>query len=198
MRNISSPRSFSKFGILKKSKRHAGQKGFTYVEVIISMVILTVGILGAMSALTYSLIYMQIAEKRTQAKQIAGATLETIFAVRDIQSTDGIGIDGWDYVQNKVGNNNGIFLTGWTPVRQSSGTDGIYGTADDACDVGQNCSTSAVINGYERQIEIKDIIENGSSVILKRRINVTVRYRVNGNNYYTETVSTIIANLPFD
>lgn len=198
MRNIFSPENFSKLNILKRFKNKSGENGFTYVEVIISMVIMTVGILGAMSALTYSLVYMQIAERRTQAKQIAGATLETIFAVRDIQSADGIGIDGWDFIQNKATGNNGIFLTGWTPVRQSSGTDGIYGTADDACDVGQTCSTSPVIVGYERQIEIKDIIENGSSIVLKRRINVTVRYRVNGSNYYNETVSTIIANLPFD
>lgn len=184
-----------------KSNRQSSEAGFTYIEVIISMVILTVGILGAMEALTYSLVYMQEAEKRTQAKELAYTTLETIYAVRDIQpgtAPGGLSLEGWDLIENKTPTNQGIFLADWTPVRQSPGNDGVYGTADDACEAGGGCSTSAIVDGYERKIEITNIVENGSPVIRKRRIDVTIRYTVNNSNFRTETVSTIIANLPFN
>ena len=179
-------------------KRRASESGFTYIEVIISMIVMTVGILGAMSALTYSLLYMQESEKRTQAKQIADSTLETIFAVRDIRTVGALSIDSWNSIQNKASGNDGIFLPDWTPVRQSSGDDGIYGTDDDACAGDGSCSTSPIIQGYERKIEISDIVENGSPVIRKRRIDVTIRYRVNNSNFRTEKVSTIISKLPFN
>ena len=181
------------------SEYSSKEAGFTYIEVVISMVIMTVGILGAMSALTFGVVYMQEAEKRTQAKEIANSTIETIFAVRDFQTTaSGLTINSWDSIQNTTTSTNGIFLSDWNPVRQSSGADGIYGTADAACAADANCSASPVIDGFERKIDITDMVENNSPVIRKRRLDVTIRFRVNNSNYRTEQVSTIIANLPFN
>lgn len=171
-----------------------GEAGFSYVETIISMVILTVGLLAAMSAMTFALLYAQISEKKTQAKEVAGSILENVFAIRDIQSQGGLALSGWDAVQIKQGTNPGIFIGGWYPVRDAPGADGIYGTTDDSCAVGGTCSTAAVVPGYERNIAINDIVENG--VVRKRRITVTVRYRSTGGGYLQESLSTIIANLP--
>jgi hypothetical protein len=85
---------------------------------------------------------------------------------------------------------------GWFPVRAGPGVDGIYGTTDDSCDAGGFCTSEPVAAGYERNIAITDIVENG--VVRKRHIEVNVRYRAIGGVYRQETISTIIANLPLD
>lgn len=179
-----------------KNVKPGSEAGFSYIETIISMVILTVGLLGALSGTTFSLLYAQQSEKKTRAKEIAGSIIENVFAIRDIQSQDGLAISGFDAVQIKSGDNAGIFMDGWFPVREGSGADGIYGTADDSCAAGASCTGAPIVPGYDRKIEIIDIVENG--VVRKRRINVSVRYRTNGLKTEQETISTIIANLPIN
>jgi type II secretory pathway pseudopilin PulG len=176
--------------------KNKGEAGFSYIETIISMVILTVGLLAVLSAMTFALLYGQVAEKKTQAKEIASSIVENIFAVRDIQSQGGLAIDGWEAVQIKQTGNGGIFISGWFPVRAGPGVDGIYGTADDSCQAGGNCTSEPVAEGYERNIAITNIVENG--VVRKRLINVNVRYRAIGGVYRQETISKIIANLPLN
>lgn len=178
----------------KATSKNTRETGSTYIEVIISMVILTVGLLAMLSALTYALLYEREAEKKTQAKEIAGSIVENIFAIRDIQAQDNLAISGWDAVQIKQAGNTGIFVDGWFPVREAPGADGIYGTTDDSCAAGGTCTTAAIVPGYERKIAITDVVENG--IARKRRIDVTVRYRTIGTLFRQETLSTIIANLP--
>jgi type II secretory pathway pseudopilin PulG len=180
-------------GVTPKNKSEAG---FSYIEVIISMVILTIGLLGALSGTTFALLYAQQTEKKTKAKETAGSIVENIFAIRDIQSQDGLAMSGFDAVQIKKTDNAGIFIEGWFPVREGPGADGIYGTADDSCAAGGSCTSATVVIGYDRKIEISDIVSAG--VVRKRIINVTVRYRTRGSNYEQETISTIIANLPIN
>lgn len=170
------------------------QSGSTLAEVVISIVILTVGLLGALSAMTYSLLYAQEAEKKTRAKEIAGSIVENIFAIRDLKSQENLAIDGWDAIQVKQTGNNGIFSSGWFPVREEPGSDGIYGTNDDSCAAGATCSAPTLVSGYERSIIIKELTENG--VVRKKRIEVSVRYRATNRALRQETISTIIANLP--
>lgn len=177
-----------------KSKNSKKEAGFSYIETIVAMVILTVGLLATLSAMTYSMLYAQVAGKKTMAKEIAGSMVENIFAIRDIQSQGGLAMSGWDAIQIKTQTNDGIFIDGWFPVRDGAGTDGIYGTADDSCAEGGTCTTANVVAGYERKINIDDITESG--VVRKKRITVTVRYRSVGGGYLQESISTIIANLP--
>ena len=175
------------------------QDGFSYIDTLIAIVILTIGILGSLSALTYAVFYRYAAESKTQAKEITQSTIESIFAVRDF--TDKETIKSWETIQVKEGTNKGIFLKDWTPVRDNPGADGIYGTADDACPATGNCTvngvtnTGVVIQNFSRKIEITDITE--SNAVLKRRIVVTVRYPV-GRLFFEERAATIIANLPFN
>ena len=173
-----------------------GEAGFSYIETIVAMVILTVGLLATLSAMTYSVLYAQVAERKTMAKEIAISMIENIFAIRDIQSQGGLAMKGWDAIQIKQPTNSGIFTGGWFPVRDAPGADGIYGTDDDSCAVGGTCTTANVVPGYERKIDIQDITESG--VVRKRRITVTVRYRAVGGVYRQESISTIIANLPIN
>lgn len=180
-------------------KKKQNEAGFSYIETMIAIVILSVGILGSLSALTFGVLSVRESEMKTKAKELAGSSVETIFAVRDLKS-DGA-ISSWDKIAVNNGSNSGIFLDDWRPVRENPGYDGIYGTADDACPAGNSCTvggytnSSSVIQGFQRRVEITDIVENG--VVKKRRLNVRIRYPI-GNLFREEAVATIIANLPFN
>ena len=192
---------------MKNYKQHSAESGFSYIDVMLGLVILLAGVLGATGALTANLLRSYESEKQIIAKQLALSTIESIFSARDIARPGAV--DGWDSVGNE-GNNivggvaKGVFLSGWRPVREDIGWDGVAGTIDDACNAGNPCqvtgrpdNTSNVINGFERQIVITDLPDperpSPPHNIARRRIDVTIRYYVNQLTRQ-QTVSTIIAN----
>lgn len=188
-------------------RKNIKESGFSYIDVMLGLVILLAGVLGATGALTANLLRSYESEKQIIAKQLALSTIESIFSARDIARAGAI--EGWDSVGN-VGNNvvggiaKGVFMTGWRPVREDIGWDGVAGTIDDACDAGSACqvsgrpdNTSNVILGFERQIIITDIPDperpSPPHAISRRRIDVIIRYNVN-QLVRQQTISTIIAN----
>jgi Tfp pilus assembly protein PilV len=185
----------------EKQKSEIGQRGFSYFDVIIAILVTSIGILAMTGALTTNLIRAHGMTNQVLAKQMANSTLESVFAARDIAKTGAL--EGWDAVGN-VGSNlvdgvpKGIFLTGWRPVREKTGTDGVFGTADDACAAGSACPgetvSNSVVSGYERRIVITDISDSTfGSTIRKRRVDVTIRYTVSGL-VFQETLSSNIAD----
>jgi type II secretory pathway pseudopilin PulG len=183
------------------------ESGFSYIEVMIALVILMVGVLQMASALSANLLRSYETEKRIIAKQIALSTIESIISARDIAREGAV--EGWDSIGN-VGTNpvngefRGVFLNGWCPIREDLGWDGVAGTADDACPADSICdvsgnppNTSAVIQGYERQITITDIADaerpTPPNPISRRRIDVRIRYFYN-TLAREEIVSTIVTN----
>jgi len=186
----------------------SSERGFSYIDVMIALVILMVGILASAAALTANLVRSFETEKQVIAKQIALSTIESIFSARDIARPGAIA--GWDSI-GSVGSNpdaggvpQGVFLTDFRPIREDMGWDGVAGTADDACPAGGACqvsgrpdNTSQVMNGFERRIVITDLQDaerpSPPHAISRRRIDVTVRYYVN-RLQREQTVSTIIAN----
>ncbi|HNQ14199.1 MAG TPA: prepilin-type N-terminal cleavage/methylation domain-containing protein [Pyrinomonadaceae bacterium] len=183
-------------------KINESEQGFSLIETIIALVILLIGIMATLSAMTYAVFSVQESEKRTVSKEVVRSTMETVFSVRDLlafDAGDSGGTYNWNALQNSIGNNGGVFMTEWRPVRQSPGDDGIFGTADDACDAIASCvvngttNSSPVVPGIERKILVTDIVENGA--VRKRHIEVKVRYFV-GRIAREETQSTIIAKLP--
>jgi type II secretory pathway pseudopilin PulG len=180
--------------------KKVNQKGFTYIEVLCAMVILMIGILAQLSALSLNMLRQKEADQQNMARQIAGSTLESIFAARDLGKSNGI--SSWEKINNNNVNSNGIFVAGWNPVRQNAGKDGIQGTIDDACPANTTCqsagytNTSAIIPGYQRQIVITDIEETGSSTAKKRRLEIKMRYFV-GQLQREQSMATVIADLPF-
>lgn len=184
--------------------KNKGENGFSYLDVIIAIVILMVGVLALASALGSNLARSFESEKRIVSKQMALSNIESIISARDIKRA-GV-IEGWDSVGN-VGNNpvngvpRGIFLTGWNPIREDMGADGVAGTADDACAGTNPCpgsppNTSAVIPDFQREVVIEDIDDperpSPTNEIARRRITVNIRFNINGQ-VRTETVSTIVA-----
>lgn len=190
----------------RQTQSPQNQAGFSYIEVMIALVILLVGVLGLTSALSANLIRSYESEKRIIAKQTALSTIESMISARDIQRAGAI--SGWETIGNVGTNpvngvNQGIFLTGFTPIREDLGWDGVAGTADDACSGTGNCTvngktnSSKIVSGFQRRIVITDIEDpdrpSPRNAIARRGIEVTIRYTVNQITR-DEVMSTIITN----
>lgn len=186
----------------------SNEEGFSYIDVMIALVILMVGILASVAALAANLVRSYETEKQVVAKQVALSTIESIFSARDIARAGAI--SGWDSIGNIGSNPNGsgtpqgVFLNGFCPIRQDLGWDGVAGTADDACPGASACqvagrpdNTSEVAVGYLRKVVITDLQDaerpSPPHAISRRRIDVTVRYFVN-QLQREQTISTIITN----
>lgn len=184
---------------------HKNEKGFSYIDTMIGLVILLVGVLALAAAVTTSVIRSRESEQQLMAKQLSNSTLESIFSARDIRLE---GIDGWSAI-GMIGTNpvngvpKGLFVAGRSPIRANAGADGIIGTIDDACAgtgpccVSGVCNSSAVLKGFERQITITDINDpqrpSPPWPIMMRRIDIAITYQV-GIGTRHEDVSTIITS----
>lgn len=180
------------------------QKGFSYIDVMIAIFILMVGILAMVSAITANLARTYETEKRMIAKQVALSTLESIISAKEIYRA-GV-VDGWDAIGN-IGSNpvngvpKGIFLTGFCPIREDAGFDGVVGTKDDACTNDGACTVpnrpindSPEMRGYMREIIIENLVDTERpNAISRRRITVNINYQVN-QAIRNLNVSTIVTN----
>lgn len=181
------------------------EQGFSYIDVMIALTIMIIGILAMTGAVMANLVRSYDTDKQVIAKQLALSTVESIFAAKELKKSDGVtSVTGWDTIGN-VGSNlvngvpQGIFMTGWRPIREEEGSDGIFGTADDACDAPAACvvgsnppNVSRVIQGFDRQIVITDISEGVNEPIKKRKVAVTVRYLVHQGTRQ-ETMTTLVS-----
>jgi prepilin-type N-terminal cleavage/methylation domain-containing protein len=191
--------------IRKRGRKARRQSGFTLIETMIAIVVMTVGILGLAAMLASGLAYMDLSQDDYIAQQKAAQAVESIFTARDIgQAT-------WSTICN-VGSavcSSGIFLVGAMPMCDP-GADGIVGTADDfngtACNVAADAiivpgATGAVnvnagggsrlpLSNFTRTITIVNALDTSGNIIANlRQITVTVTY-TNGrfkNRSYTLT-----------
>ena len=95
---------------------------------MIAIVIMMVGILAMVGALSANLVRSMESERRVMAKQLALSTIESIVSAKEIERA-GV-VDGWDSLRNvltsvPMGETNGIFVTGFNPVREDIGWDGV-------------------------------------------------------------------------
>ncbi len=163
-----------------------GQRGFTLIEVIISIVILTVGLVGLLSVFGVALAATQVSQQDMIAKQLANETVESIATARDS------GQIPWASVQNV--SSGGIFVNAPLQAINQPGPDGILGTADDApAEVLTKPGPTGIITGasppdvvvpltdYKRTIAITPATIGGVPVANLRTINVTIQYAVPGN-----------------
>lgn len=180
------------------------QKGFSYIDVMVAIFILMVGILAMVSAITANVARTYETEKRLIAKQIALSTIESIISAKEI-SKPGVTV-GWNSIGN-VGTNpvngvpKGIFVTGLRPIREDAGWDGIVGTIDDACASGSPCAVpdrpindSAEMQEYMREIIIENLVDaERPNAVSRRKITVNVNFHVN-QAIRNLTLSTIVTN----
>jgi Tfp pilus assembly protein PilV len=179
-----------------KKVRSEKESGFTYIDVMIAIVILTVGVLALLSGISGSLVQTKGQEQQLLAKQLAASAMESIMSVKETDPTR----LGWTAVGN-VGTNvdalgvaHGIFLSGNQPVYSDPGPDEIYGTADD---------TGTVVSQMQRQITITDLCDPdrpssictppGTLAIRMRSVRVTVTYNV-GSLQRQESLVTVLTD----
>jgi type II secretory pathway pseudopilin PulG len=103
----------------KLSRRHAG---FTLLEAMISIVILSFGVLGLAAIYAQGIFFASLSQYDYVAEKKAEQAVECIFTARDIKQLT------WASIQNV--SNNGVFLNGPQPIL-IPGTDGLVGTVTD-------------------------------------------------------------------
>lgn len=103
------------------------QGGFTLLEAMIAMVILSVGILSLAAVYAQGIQVATMTQYDYIAEKQADEAVETIFAARDSK------LLAWTNIRNSTGAggpNDGVFLNGPQPLL-APGLDGLYGTGDD-------------------------------------------------------------------
>jgi prepilin-type N-terminal cleavage/methylation domain-containing protein len=182
--------------ILKKKSR--GQSGFTLIEAMISIIVLSIGILSLAAVYAEGLTYASLTQYDYIAEKKAEEAVEAIFSARDN------GTLTWASIQNV--SQGGVFID--TPQRMlQPGTDGLVGTAtassapDDVIVVGPNSSgqigtsTDEVVNlnpWMTRTIAITPVTEPGVANTNLRMITVTIDFQV-GKLHRTHTLVSYIS-----
>lgn len=142
------------------------ESGFSLLETVVAMMILTVGLLAVASAIGYALVVSNSGRGLTNAKLLVVSALEQMETLRNSGQLN------FDEISNSQVSGSSFtgFPTTFIPISTVPGPDFVYGTADDP---GLADPTQA-FNGVTRQILIASL-----SPTLKR-IQVTVRYAPNG------------------
>jgi prepilin-type N-terminal cleavage/methylation domain-containing protein len=175
-------------------RRAAEQGGFTLIETVISMAILTIGALGLLGVFGLALKASQTSQADMLARQLASEAMETIYTARNVAQID------FNAIQNV--SNGGIFIDGMNSVK-CAGPDGILDTADDVSCLtaaGATCPNSGVecltepgpdgimgtsddvilsLNNYQRQILITTLYDTSTPpqpIQTLRQVTVNVQY----------------------
>ncbi len=171
------------------ARKGGTERGFTVVEVMIAIVILSVGILTVVAAFATAVASTQNAQQNLIARQKALEALESIFTARNTQQIT------FPQIANLGGG--GIFASGALPL-WSAGNDGLINTVDDlpfpaqgVCPAGPECITLPGPDGilgtpddapmslgnFTRQIQINPVLQADGSVNPNlKQVIVTVSY----------------------
>jgi prepilin-type N-terminal cleavage/methylation domain-containing protein len=170
--------------VSSSTRNSKNEGGFTLLEMVVAVTILTVGLLGTAAAIGYALMASNHGRKITNTKLLIVSVLEQTETLRDTgdltfaQIANAGNVDDTGADHPFAG-----FPTGFQPISTEPGQDGIYGTADDLVNPGPDgiygtaddfTDQSRVIQGATRQIAITSL----SSTL--KRIEVTVTYTLGG------------------
>lgn len=172
--------------------RRQAQSGFTLLEVLVSMAVLTIGLVSLLGVFGLAMATTQGSQLDMIAKQLADESYESIITARNTTQIN------WDQLQN-VGSTNcpvtgastcGIFLVGPQQIYQE-GVDGIYGTADDVLSglrqtikdpgpdgiFGTADDIIIPLTAYQRTIAITPAYDSSGNVISSlRTVTISVQY----------------------
>ena len=161
--------------------RKQAERGFSLLEVVISMAVLTVGLVSLLGVFGLAMASTQTSQQDMIAKQLANEALESIVTARNTSQVT------WAQVQNVA--NGGIFLDGTTSI-YLPGADGSVGTTDDAVAGEQTLTEPGAdgifgtaddvqipLTGYQRTILISQVLDSSGNVVpTLRGVNITMQY----------------------
>lgn len=163
-----------------KENPNKKQAGFTLIEAVIAIFILTIGLIGTAAAITYSLQFSTLSRNVSGAKLVIVASIEEVESLRNSRRLDFKQIENVGSVNNT--NTPTVFSgfsTGFRDVSLNPGPDGVNGTADDLRNWGADETygtgddfddPSLVRSGYRRRITITNLSES------LKKIEVKVEY----------------------
>lgn len=156
------------------------EAGFTLIEAVIAIFVVTIGLIGTVAAITYALEFGSISRNVTTAKSVIVASIEEVETLRNARRLDFKQVANVGAVNN-VGTPNRFngFTNGFQAVSQNPGEDGVNGTDDDFISSGADEvfgtpddfeDLSLVRGGYDRRIEITNLSDSLKEVV------ITVQY----------------------
>ncbi len=174
-----------------RRSRAKQQSGISVIEAMISMVVLTVGLVSVLGLFSIAIASTHSAKEDLLAKLLSVEALESIFTARNTSQIT------WDQIQNTA-TIPGIFQTGLQNILDP-GPDGLVATADDVqgnvtdplCPGPSPCLTQpgpdglmgtaddvrVPLNNFQRRIAITQLLNPDGSVSQSlRQITVTVQY----------------------
>ncbi|MGO9405106.1 MAG: hypothetical protein ACLPVW_16710 [Terriglobales bacterium] len=183
-------------GVRAHARTHE-ETGFSLIEVMLSIVILTTGLVSLLGVFGLAMASTQTTQQDMIAKQLANEAYESIVTARNTSQID------WDEIQNNAGTQYctdlpspcGIFI-GSAGVAQfqpiyNAGADGIFGTADDA-NAGEETLREPGPDGtygdvddiqlplttFQRAIQIAPVFDvNGNLEPSVRSVTITMQYQ---------------------
>ena len=185
------------------------EEGFTLLEMVVAMVVLTIGLLGVASAISYALMATNRGRGVTNTKLLVVSGLEQMETLRNTKRLSFGQIANVGAVDNsdapRDSSNNPILFSGFPmgalPVTFNAGPDGIHGTNDDLIDAGADqiygpvngvnddfTNPALALPGYSRQITVS-VLDAGEL----KKVQITLTYPVNGT-VQTMTGSSYLNN----
>ena len=168
----------SRHPLLKKNLH--SESGVTILEMVVAMLILTVGLLGLAASIGYAVTVSNKGRNLTNSKLLVVSLLEQMETLRNTEQLTFGQIANQGQVDNSASTRTFIgFPTAFQPLSINPGPDGIFGTDDDLISPGPDniygtsddtIDSTWAVPGYQRQISITNLSEN------LKRIQVTVRY----------------------
>lgn len=179
---------------MRTIRNAAAQGGFSLIEVMISVAILTIGSIGLLGVFGLAVKATQTTQEDMVSRQLAAETMESIYTARNSAEI------GWPAIANV--SNGGIFVDGLQNIK-CAGPDGILDTADDASCLtasggtcpngGIECLTEPGPDGvlgtaddvvlslanYQRQVQILPLYTTGANPTLIQtlaQVSITIQY----------------------
>ena len=141
-------------------RRATREAGFSLLEAVVAISVLTVGLLGVAAAIAYSTATTGRTRDITEAKQIILSTLEQVSVLRDSERLS------FAQISNTSSGNFGGFVSSFKQVSNDPGADGIHATADDVA-----VDDDPTNDKFTRSVTVSSLNPN------LKKIEVTVKYR---------------------
>jgi Tfp pilus assembly protein PilV len=175
---------------------HSSQAGFSLVETIVAIGVLTVGVLGAASVLTTGMQNLASSPADVVVTQKAAQAIEAVYSARDSHRLV------WAQIRNVLGEtgmDGGVFLDG-PQTLLLAGPDGLVNTADDTTletvtlpgkdqMLGTMDDQVVSLTGYTRTITITDVPGESGQL---RQVTVVITFQ-SGPTKRSYTLTTFLS-----